>query len=233
MASITLRYFDCRGRAQPLRFFLQHMGADFVDERVRFDDGWQQWALLKSDPKKSGPFGKLPVLEWSGELISETNPIYAFVQEQLADSPQRQRILSAQSALASDLGSLFELLNLDLVAPGTHYGAAEARVREGLEDSLRRYEALASGIDSPFDPPRFHSIAAFWLLEVWQLSEALFGDSAWALVDPHPKLRSLLDEIVSLPAVVQQSPEVPAHWSARPDEAMRWKALREPSAKER
>jgi hypothetical protein len=221
MASITLRYFDCRGRAQPLRFFFTHLDAPFMDERVPFTDGWEAWSKIKGDPLASGPFGKLPVLQWDERLLAETGPIYSFVQAQLAPSSSIGGILEAQSALSGDLAQLYELLNLDMVAPGADIGEVANRVHSSLVDSFQRYEALLSRNENPFDPPQFHSVASFWLLEVWQLTQVLLGTSADALIEGLLGLQSVLHEMSLLPAVAEAEEVIPQFWSARPDEPER------------
>jgi hypothetical protein len=225
MASITLRYFDCRGRAQPLRFFLDHLDVPFADERVPFTDGWQAWASMKRDPVVSGPFGKLPVLHWDERLLVETGPLYGFAQVQLAPSAAMGAILEAQSALSDDLALLYQLLNLDVVAHGADLGAMATRVHSTVADSFERYEAWLGRGENPFDVPRFHSVAAFWLLEVWSLAQTLFGRNADVLIDGRPRLRDALGEIARLPAVATAGERIPRFWSARPDEPDRLRQL--------
>jgi hypothetical protein len=221
MASITLRYFDCRGRAQPLRFFFRHLQTPFVDERVPFMDGWEAWSKMKLDPMVSGPFGTLPVLQWNRRLLAETGPIYAFVQAQLAPVAGADTILESQSALSDDLARLYELLNLDLLAPSADTGAVANRVHSALVDSFQRYEALLVRGKDPFGPPQFQSVAAFWLLEVSRLAQSLLGARADALIEGVPRVRDALREISMLPAVADAGEVIPRYWSARPDEPER------------
>ncbi len=221
MASITLRYFDCRGRAQPLRFFFRHLQTPYADERVPFTDGWKAWSKMKLDPMVSGPFGTLPVLQWNGRLLAETGPIYAFVQTQLAPFTGADTAIETQSALSDDLARLYELLNLDLLAPGADLGAVANRIHSTLVDSFQRYEALLVRGEDPFGPPRFQSVAAFWLLEVSSLAQALLGAKADALIEGLPRVRDAVREISLLPAVVDAGETVPQYWSARPDEPQR------------
>jgi hypothetical protein len=219
--SITLRYFDCRGRAQPLRHYLEHSAPAFTDERVPFTDGWRTWARMKTDPELSGPFGKLPVLVWNGRLLVETLLISSFLQQELAPSAKAPLIDQAQSALADDLGHLYELLNLDQLGPGADPRLVAQRVELGTADSFRRYESVAAGPDSPFCLSSSPSIAAFWLHEVWQLAQLLLGARAEALTAGLSGLSAVLADVASLPAVKHPREAVPAFWSARPDEPER------------
>ena len=201
MSSITLRYFDCRGRAQPLRHYLAERGVSFLDERVPFDDGYLAWARLKNDPAASGPFGMLPVLLWEGRLHAETALIASFLQRKLDPSQRARSIAEAQSALSDDLMTLHELLNLDRVAPGADARFVASRVETRLIDSFGRYDALAAGPENPFVLPTGFSVAAFWLHEVWQLTQFLLGMRARAIGETLSSLGPLLRDLAALPVV--------------------------------
>jgi glutathione S-transferase len=201
------------------------MGATFADERVPFTDGWHTWTRLKSDPALSGPFGKLPVLVWDGRLHAETLVISSFLQRALDPSDRSMPIAQAQSALSDDLRGLYELLNLDQVAPGADTRSFAVRAESRLADSFRRYDAVSVGPDSPFLSPTGHSIASFWLHEVWQLAQLLLGRRADVLVNGLSDLSALLEAVNSLPAVKHPQEAVPAFWSARPDEPKRLASL--------
>ena len=226
MASITLRYFDCRGRAQPLRHYLAHRGVPFTDERVPFSDGWRTWARMKNDPTLSGPFGKLPVLVWDGRLYAETLVISSFLQEALDKSERAPLIAQTQSALSDDLARLYELINLDRIAACADSRVLAKRVESFLADSFRRYEVVAVGPETPFLLSTGHSIAAFWLHEVWQLAQSLLERRASNLIDDLPGLSTMLADVASLPAVRHPPESIPAFWSARVDESDRLAALR-------
>lgn len=223
---ILLRYFDCRGRAQPLRHYLAHMGTEFVDERVPFDDGYATWARLKSDASMSGPFGKLPVLHWQGRLYAETTVISALVQDFTDPSEQASLIAQTQSALSDDLGELYRLLNLDLLAPGANARRVGERVTSHLAVAFRRYDALATSADDPFSAPLGPSVATFWLHEVWEVARLLLGASSGSLVEGLERLPSALARISSLPCVKGPDVPTPGFWSARPDEPKRLAELR-------
>lgn len=83
--SVTLRYFDCRGRAQHLRYFLRGRNIPFTDERVPMDEDFSAWQAIQPDRSRSGYFQKLPVLHWGEDLIAETSVIHHFLHRQLKD----------------------------------------------------------------------------------------------------------------------------------------------------
>ena len=151
--------------------------------------------------------------------------ISLFLQQELAPSANATLIDQVQSALSDDLARLYELLNLDQLAPGADPRLVAQRVELGLAESFSRYESVASGPDSPFRLSSGPSIAAFWLHEVWQLSQLLLGAGAEALTDGQSHLSAVLSDVASLPAVKHPPADVPAFWSARPDEPERLAAL--------
>jgi glutathione S-transferase len=78
--SIVLRYFDVRGRAEPLRLALTHSGVSFEDERVATGSNWP---TLKAQRTFSGPLSQLPVLVWDDFEITETFAIARYLAERL------------------------------------------------------------------------------------------------------------------------------------------------------
>src|SRR5688500_3426854 len=79
--AILLRYFDARGRAEPLRLALSDSGVDFEDERVSID--LSKWPPLKAQRSISGPLGHLPVLIWDDLELAETLPIAGYLATRL------------------------------------------------------------------------------------------------------------------------------------------------------
>ena len=45
--AITLRYFDCRGRAQAFRYYLKARNIAFIDARVSLKDNFAAWPQVK------------------------------------------------------------------------------------------------------------------------------------------------------------------------------------------
>ncbi|KAJ1488974.1 hypothetical protein T484DRAFT_1781524 [Baffinella frigidus] len=83
---LILRYWDCRGRGEPIRLLLadalgdpvvdaaaqRPAGLAWVDEYVVLASARETWPAAKSDPAISGVHGTLPVLEWDGFAINQT-----------------------------------------------------------------------------------------------------------------------------------------------------------------
>jgi len=73
---ITLRYFNCRGRGQALRYLLIDHGVEFADERIEAGPSW-----VNDKGRLGGPFASLPVLHWAGDFVAQTLPIATFGHE--------------------------------------------------------------------------------------------------------------------------------------------------------
>jgi hypothetical protein len=82
---LKLTYFDARGRAQYVRCYLRARGIAFEDHRIALGADWSAWLAIRSDRSAAGPFHKLPVLHWGGQLIAETTVIHAFLHKALGD----------------------------------------------------------------------------------------------------------------------------------------------------
>jgi glutathione S-transferase len=84
--TITLRYFDARGRAQPLRYYFAARGIACTEERVSLTTtGSSEWPKMREDRARVGPFHKLPVLHYGDRTIAETLVINAFLHRELGD----------------------------------------------------------------------------------------------------------------------------------------------------
>lgn len=77
----VLRYFDCWGRAQGIRDFLNDQGITFTDERIEkieATDG--RWLQRQADkPATLNAYRALPVLEWGDQRVEQTEAISLFL----------------------------------------------------------------------------------------------------------------------------------------------------------
>jgi len=145
-ASITLRYFAARGRAQFLRYFLRARQVPFTDERVALTADFAAWRAIRDDRSIAGPFHKLPVLIFDGRLVAETLPIAEFLHGALGD-PAR---LSTDDNLCHKmlLSSVYQdvmmpigtLLWAEAVYPGVDFGALAKRTLERMQQQLKGLE---------------------------------------------------------------------------------------------
>ena len=110
--AITLRYFEARGRAQPIRYYFAARGIAYTDERVPLpSSGKNVWLELKEDRSRVGPFHKLPVLRYGDRTVAETLVIGAFVHRALGD----EALLSDEDNLRHSM--LISSLYGDIVTP--------------------------------------------------------------------------------------------------------------------
>ena len=71
---LRLHYWDCRGRAQAIRYMLEDIA--YTNKNVDYQEDFEQidataptWPEHKADRTISGPFRTLPVLHWNDEQI--------------------------------------------------------------------------------------------------------------------------------------------------------------------
>lgn len=136
---ITLRYFDARGRAQFLRYYFHIREIQYTDERVQISDNFAAWQGIRDDRALTGPFRKLPVLQYGDRLVPETLMIAAFVHEVLGDAGQlsddenfRHGLLT--SSLCFDMMMpLGTLLWAEVLYPGADMAAVAKKTLERIQ----------------------------------------------------------------------------------------------------
>lgn len=135
---ITLRYFDARGRAQFLRYYFNIRDIPFTDERVPVGDNFAAWQGIRDDRSLTGPFRKLPVLQYGDRLIPETLLIASFVHEALGDAgtisdEDNMRHGMLTSSLIQDMmAPVGILLWAEVLFPGGDIAAISKRTLERL-----------------------------------------------------------------------------------------------------
>ncbi len=189
--AVSLRYFDCRGRAQPLRDVLIDAGVEFQDDRVGIGP---EWLGLKAET----PFGALPVLLWGDQAIAQTLAIANFLARQLGQYDGRS------SAEIARLEMLTSAAYLDLIQPIAEllwqWGAPsdEAGWRgwfagyvQRLRARLAAFEALSPpggqffGGDAP-------AVADYFLLEAVKEWRLILGDRLMGALDACPRLTAMI-----------------------------------------
>jgi glutathione S-transferase len=137
-ATVKLSYFDCRGRAQYLRYYLHSRGIDFEDHRVALGDDFSAWRAIRDDRAVTGPFQKLPVLNWDGLLISEMLVIQSFLhdalgdREQLSDAENLRHQMLSSSLYIDVMMPIGVLIWADFGIPGADIAALAKRTLERL-----------------------------------------------------------------------------------------------------
>jgi len=143
---ITLRYFDCRGRAQALRYYLRCRNIAFIDARISLKEGFAAWQAVKSDQRLTGPFLKLPVLHWGELQLAETSVIHDWLHRKLGDAALLTEQENLQHAMlaSSCRGELMTptalLLWQDVMYPGTDMTATLPVSLKRINDHLLTVE---------------------------------------------------------------------------------------------
>src|SRR5690349_22857876 len=78
---VTLRYFQCRGRAQPIRHALHDAQVAFEDVQLSL----AEWPEFRANPDVAGAYQGLPTLTWNDVTVAETLPIASFVAKRLGE----------------------------------------------------------------------------------------------------------------------------------------------------
>jgi glutathione S-transferase len=86
MPPVVLRYFDCRGRAQFIRNYLNAREIEHTDDRVPLSEGFEAWVAIRNDRARVGPFHKLPVMHCGERTIAETLVIRDFLHRVSGDA---------------------------------------------------------------------------------------------------------------------------------------------------
>ncbi len=139
---VELKYFDVRGRAQFLRYFLLCRDIPFADDRVSLAAGFEAWQAIRPDRTVTGPFQKLPVLRWGDRLIAETTVIASFLHHTLGDADRLSESENARhemltSSVYVDLTmAMGILLWSEVMFPGADLGTTSKRVLERIQSHL-------------------------------------------------------------------------------------------------
>jgi glutathione S-transferase len=143
---IELRYFDVRGRAQFLRYFLLCRDIPFEDDRVSLANGFEAWEAIRPDRTVTGPFQKLPVLLWGDRLVAEATVIASFLHHtsgdagRLSESENLQHQMMVSSAYVDLMLSMGILLWSELMFPGGDFATTAKRVLERVNSHLTALE---------------------------------------------------------------------------------------------
>jgi glutathione S-transferase len=139
---VTLRYFDARGRAQFIRYYLLARDISFEDERVPLSANFSSWLAIREDRAKTGPFHKLPVLYWGDSELAETAVIADFLHritgddDCLSTSGNLRHAMLLSSLYVDVMLPIGTLIWADLATPGADLTALVLRTLERLERHL-------------------------------------------------------------------------------------------------
>lgn len=220
---IKLRYFDARGRAQFLRYYLRVRNIEFIDERIPIEPDFASWMAIRGDGAVTGPFHKLPVLEIDGFLLAETSVIAGYLHERLGDSValdehtdlrHRQLISALDTDVTLALGML---LWAEVMYAGLDFAACTKRAFERLTQNLGAIEAALVGwrwLEQANIRPLMLADCRLW--ECIDVCHTVFGEHL--KLDALPTLKTIHQRYRSGTAFSELLTESPCPITARPNE---------------
>lgn len=196
--AITLRYFACRGRAQPLRYALHDAGVTYDDELVPFDASWVE---CKQDPSFSGPFASLPVLVWGDVVLAQTPAIAYFLARTLelggdgSDLAMARALALCTFGLEDFAAPIFGVL----WQPGEYSAESVRAARDGararLASRVTRLEAWLQD-NAPYALGERPCIGDYFLWEGVDVAIRVIGPS---LIEAAPAVRAWFDRMAARP----------------------------------
>lgn len=219
MNDVVLRYFDCLGRAQPLRHALADAAAAFEDVRVPMEE----WPQRKGDPAFGGPYGGLPTLSIGGATVAETLPIASLLARRLGHYDGLDEAAIARSeAICSNcyievMLRAGELIYADFIYPGADLARSFPGLLGRMLEKLGGVEAHSPeagwlGGERPV-------MADFFVGESFEVVRYVLGPARdEALRARMPRLWALAERIRSRPALARAWESRPAQFTSRPDE---------------
>ncbi|MGH8259621.1 MAG: hypothetical protein ACREUG_08015 [Steroidobacteraceae bacterium] len=139
---IELKYFDVRGRAQFLRYFLLCRDISFADDRLPLGAGFEAWQAIRPDRSITGPFQKLPVLRWGDHMIAETTVIASFLHRAsgdaglLSENENVRHEMLISSVYIDLMMSIGILLWSEVTFAGADVGTTSKRALERIQGHL-------------------------------------------------------------------------------------------------
>jgi len=180
---IELNYFDCRGRIQAIRNFLNQRDIPFVDNRVSVNDGFQEWSLKSQDQDFCGKLGLLPTLRLHKDaaLISETL-VMAFELEPNMSLDERMLISSVYDDVIENVGLL---IWVDFAFPGADVKASMQIMFDRMMRLFNHHEHSSLLNDNG---ERFFSLAQHFMGESLDSMRYVFGAAFEKALELRPRL---------------------------------------------
>jgi glutathione S-transferase len=228
---ITLRYFDARGRAQFVRYYLRARNIVFEDERVPLSADFSTWLAIRDDRAKTGPFHKLPVLYWGDSELAETFVIADFLHrisgdhDRLSTSGNLRHAMLVSSLYVDVMTQIGTLIWADVATPGADLGTVVPRVLERVDRHLGYLdEALAEWRWLEGAKARPLMIGDCLLWEELDVVQVVFGERL--ALDRHSTLAQFHRDCPGRAVFETVLQEHPCPITGRPNEAQALAAIR-------
>ncbi len=192
---LRLRYFDCRGRAEALRRFLNYRRIPFKDDRIAISDDFSNWKKIKPDSTETGFFHRLPVLWANDFMISEALAISHFIDKKMQPSlllTTQLKHTMLQSFLYQDiLVPLATLIWSDFALPGINLAKYYQNVLTMTEEKLH-YVSNWLKQEGALVTKAPLCLTAFWLAEVLDMTLACLPR-----ITLSPELQTFHDQLLT------------------------------------
>lgn len=199
---VVLRYFNIRGRGQPLRDALTDAGVSFVDEHIEIGPGWR---TLK-EQSEGGPFGSLPVVEWDDDRVGQTLAIASYLSRRLGhyDGLDAGNIARLEMVTSTAYLDIIGQVSLMMRPPtpltdeneGAYFASSESTSVYKLERVERLLAKRFFGGDRPV-------VTDFFVFEAIESMHLLFGARFETWLRSHSRLVEFRAEIAARPRIAQ------------------------------
>ena len=201
--AVVLRYFNCRGRGQALRYLLVDCGIEFVDERFEADLSWSAF----KGTAKGGPFGSLPVLHWGEHTIGQALAIAGYLARRLGLDQRRDcenlaLLESVTSAAYLDLTCVVrDLLRPRVMPNDEQWPAFFAGFLDSVPARLPAFERLLGALGTPFFGGIEPAAADYFVFEAVDAWLELLGVRFVAALATCPRLREHHSAVFARPTL--------------------------------
>ena len=228
---VTLRYFDARGRAQFVRYYLLARSIAFEDERVPLSADFSAWLAIRADRAKTGPFHKLPVLYWDDSELAETLVIADFLHrisgdhDRLSTSENLRHAMLLSSLYVDLMMPIGTLIWADLATPGADLAALVPRSLERLERHFKYLDEILAEwrwLESAKERPLVVGDCMLW--EELDVLRVVFGERL--ALGRYPTLAQFYRDCESRPVFETLLKRHPCQITGRPAEAEALAAIR-------
>ena len=209
MPEITIKYFDIKGRAEPIRLALTVGGIAFNDDRFQFDEF--------NEIKESGvlPFGQVPVMIVDGQVITQSGGILRYCGKLAGLYPRDDDLLAAR--IDEVLGVLDDVNNFLFTKYQGKDEEKKKEVRgEFVKSIVPRFmgglDRLASkASDGSFICGDKMTIADLTLYySIWNIKSGIVDYVPTDIFDKYTRLMSSYNAVLEHPKVVEWNRAHPA-----------------------
>lgn len=207
---IVLHYFATRGRAEPIRLIMHYGGISFEDKRCTLE----QYTEIKQKDQYLGPFGRLPYVEYNGEIVAQSIAIMRFAARATGVLGENSLETLCADSLSETFASAVADLSLIVFAKGDDTEEKLKAIYEAeVEPSMKTAEKAISEVNdgkTGYIVGKKITYADFVLFNYMETVEKAFKKEDKDVYADFPLLKGHRDLIKGLP-------QLKAYLDSRPD----------------